>query len=251
MVFVLSASGAVKQPLTINASDLLHRSEYQLRGKTLEAKLELTVVRGAQKRILKFNLWSEGMTKATVKVTAPTKDRAVAHLRLQDRMWRYDPTIERVISIAPSMMKQSWMGADFTNGDLVRNVNLSRHYDHRLVAEETIQVQGTSYRTLKIECTPKKEAIVARGKVNVWIDVENAIQLRHEYFNEKGALERTLFFQDVKKFGDHKLGATLIVRPVGSPKNYTKVEYKEVKFDQDIESSIFTQEFLRKRLQLP
>lgn len=231
------------QAASLNATDLIKKSEIQTRGKSLEAKLNMTVIRGSTERKLEVKVWSEGTEKAVVKILAPAKDRDIGNLRIKFDLWQYLPNLERTIKIPPSMMLQNWMGSDFTNDDLVKTTSISRDYTHKLVGEELLD----GSKTYKIECTPKKDAPIAWGKILVWVRNPDAVTLKNEYYSENGELAKVLIGSNIKSYGTHTVATKLSMKLPRKGENETRLEYTELKFDEDIPASTFTQEFLKRK----
>jgi outer membrane lipoprotein-sorting protein len=226
---------------------LIKKSDWQMHGKNLEARILMRVVRGPETRSLEFLLWSKGTEKAVVKVLSPAKERSSSHLRLGTDLWIYAPDVERVQKVAPSMMRQSWMGADFSNGDLIRSTNLARYFDHRIVADDRIDGQAA----YKIESRPKKDSPIDGGKIITWLTHGDAVQLRQEYYDASGKLERSVISKNFKKQGEHHYPATLVVTKAGEVGSFTQVDYRSMRFDRPLDETIFTQEFMRKRIDAP
>ena len=226
-----------------NPTDLIRKAEFHSRGESVEARMTMTVVRGSQERNLEIKLWSEGKDKAVVKILSPAKDRDTGNLRLKFDLWQYLPNLERTIKIPPSMMLQSWMGSDFTNDDLVKTTSLERDYAHKLVGEETID--GT--KCYKLELTPKPNAPIAWGKINVWLRNPDAVTVKHEYFSENGELAKVMTGSNFKNYGKHTVATKMSMRLPRKAENETRIEYKELKFDDPIPAKTFSQEFLKKR----
>jgi len=63
------------------------------------------------------------------------------------------------------MMNQSWMGSDFTNDDLVREVSVVNDYNHTMLLDTTLDSESI----YKIEMIPKPQASVIWSKLFVWI----------------------------------------------------------------------------------
>jgi len=87
------------------------------------------------------------MDDTFIRVLSPRKDRGVATLKKDKEMWNFFPKINKVIKVPPSMMMGSWMGSDFTNDDLVREVSLVEEY------HVDKSVEGENYR---LTLTPKQ-----------------------------------------------------------------------------------------------
>lgn len=212
----------------------------------MEARVNMTVVRGTTERRLEMKIWSEGTDKAVVKILAPAKDRDIGNLRLKFDLWQYLPNLERTIKIPPSMMLQSWMGSDFTNDDLVKTTSISRDYTHTLLGEEVLN----GIKTYKIECIPKKDAPIAWGKILIWLRNPDAVAVRNEYYAENGELSKIMEGSDIKTFGTHTVATKLRMKLPRRAENETRMEYSNLKFDENIPTNTFTQEFLKKRAKI-
>jgi hypothetical protein len=177
-----------------------------------------------------------------VKVTKPPKDRNTGNLRLGLKLWQFLPNVDRLITIPPSMMLQSWMGSDFTNDDLVKSSSLSKDYTHKLLGGESFNGENA----YKILCTPKPTAPVVWGKIIEWLRYPDAVPLKREFYSERGDLLKTMTGTDVKTFGKHTVPTTLTM--VNHKKNGAKtvLHYDKITYDEPVDAAIFRQEFLRK-----
>ncbi|RZA08017.1 MAG: outer membrane lipoprotein-sorting protein [Proteobacteria bacterium] len=224
------------------ATQLVEKSETQTRGKSLQAKVSMSVDNGGTHRAMSFRIWSEGKEKALIKVLTPAKDRGTGNLRLDLNLWQYLPNIERVVKIPPSMMLQSWMGSDFTNDDLVKTSSLARDYTHAIEKRE--DMAGTP--SVKIICTPKPDAPVTWGKVILWVRASDAVPLKQEFYLENGELVKVMEGSDIKTFGSHTIPTKLTMRNVKKEGSSTTLEYQKVTFDEKISAKIFSQDNLQR-----
>lgn len=227
------------------ASQLVEKSETHTRGKSFRGKAVMTVYKGDDTRTLSMNIWTSGQDKALIKITEPAKDKGVGNLRLGLEFWQYLPNANRIVKIPPSMMLQSWMGSDFTNDDLVKSSSLVRDYTHKTLANEKLGKTDT----VKILCTPKPEAPVVWGKVELWVRKGDAVPVQQYFYSESGELIKKMTGEKIKKFGTHIIPTKLTMIDVKSGTNKTVVEYdaKTIKFDTKIPSALFTQNNLKKQ----
>jgi outer membrane lipoprotein-sorting protein len=68
-------------------------------------------------------------------------------------MWTFNPKVNRVIKLPPSMMSQSWMGSDFSNNDLAKSDSIINDYTHTLDGKET----RDGHTVYRIRSMPKPE----------------------------------------------------------------------------------------------
>lgn len=217
-----------------------------MRGNTFRAKIAMRIDHAESKRDLEVQVWTQGNDKAAIKILAPARDKNKGNLRLEMNLWQYLPEAERVIKIPPSLMLQSWMGSDFSNDDLVRASSLKKDYDQTIVKTETIKGE----KATQLALTPKPNAPVVWGKVILWLRTADAVMLKQEFYNERGALLKTLEGSEIRKFGSHTIPTVFTMANVKKGGNKTVMQYSEVVFDQPISESHFTQEFLRKPIGL-
>jgi len=221
---------------------LVETAENQIRGKTFQADVEMKVEHDGSVRTLGLKIWTEGRDKATVKVTAPKKERGSGNLRMKLDLWQYSPNTDMIIKIPPSLMLQSWMGSDFTNDDLVRTSSLANDYTHSSLGKDAIFGRPA----LKVNCVPKPEAVATWGKVILWIDEKETVPVKQEFYSENGELLKVLEGRELKTFGSHTIPTIVTMTSVRKKNAKTTMIYSAVVFDATVAANIFTQTFLRR-----
>ena len=164
-----------------DATEILEESEERIRGiKSSYTEMVITVVRPKWSKEMKMKGWSIGEDYFVSVVTAPAKEKGVVFLKRENEVWNYLPSIERTIKLPPSMMMQNWMGTDFTNDDLVQRSSITDDYTNTIIGEENVE----GLDCWIIQLIPKEDAAVVWGKLVMWIDKKDYMQLRTEFFDE-------------------------------------------------------------------
>ena len=231
---LITAFTAYSQNLT--AKEIIQKADQKQRGETSVGELKMTIIRPTWKREMVMKSWSKGSEYMLILVTGPARDKGTAFLKRENEIWNWQPTIDRTIKLPPSMMMQSWMGSDFTNDDLVRESSIVVDYTHQLLGTESIEGR----KCYKIELTPKENAPVVWGKVLSWIDTEEFMQMKAEFYDEDGYLVNTMYGKNVKKMDDRLLPSILEVVPADEEGHKTIVEYLDLNFNQPINESFFS-----------
>jgi outer membrane lipoprotein-sorting protein len=231
---MLSAGATFAQDLT--AKEIITKADQKVRGKTSQGTMKMTIIRPSWTREMTLKSWSKGTEYSLILVTAPARDKGTGFLKREKEIWNWQPTIDRVIKLPPSMMMQSWLGSDFTNDDLVRESSIIEDYTHRLLGTEKIDGRD-SY---KIELIPKEDAPVVWGKLLVWIDKTDFIQMKTEFYDEDGYLVNTMLGKNIKMMDGRMMASLLEVIPEEEDGHKTQVEYLDIKFDEDIPESFFS-----------
>ncbi len=235
-VFFLGIIQCMQAQEAVDAKAIVERSDQKLKGESSTAELKMTIVRPTWKRDMMLKTWSKGDDYGLILVTAPARDKGTAFLRRDNEIWNWQPSIDRVIKLPPSMMMQSWMGSDFTNDDLVEQSSVVEDYTHELLGREDIDGR-TCY---KIEMIPKEQAAVVWGKVIIWIDTEEYMQMKLEFYDEDSYLVNTMYGKNVREMDGKLLPSLLEVIPADEEGHKTMVEYLTLKFDVPLEDSFFS-----------
>jgi len=218
------------------AKEILKESDERIRGvQSSYSELIITVVRPKWSKEMMMKGWSLGTDYFVSVVTAPAKEKGVVFLKRDNEVWNYLPSIERTIKLPPSMMMQNWMGTDFTNDDLVKRSSTVEDYSQEIVKEET-------YNDLDcwvLELIPQEDAAIVWGKLIMWIDKEDYMQLKTEFYDEYGDMVSIMESKNYKKFGNKILPSLLEYIPLDKDGHKTIVEYVVREFNLSVASRYF------------
>jgi outer membrane lipoprotein-sorting protein len=225
-----------------SATDIIRRADAKMRGQSSFSEMKMTIVRPGWTREIRMKSWSKGSELALILITAPARDQGTAFLKRSQELWNWQPSIDRTIKMPPSMLLQSWMGSDFTNDDLVKESSSVDDYQHRLLGSETIEGRGC----WKIELIPRPNVAVVWGKILMWVDKQDYMQLKAEFYDEDNYLVNTMVGKAVKTLGGQLLPSILEVSPADAPGNKTIVEYISLRFNEAIGDDFFTVQNMRR-----
>jgi outer membrane lipoprotein-sorting protein len=191
---------------------------------------------------MKMKSWSKGDDLSLIVITAPARDKGMGFLKRGNEMWNWQPSIDRTIKLPPSMMLQSWMGSDFTNDDLVKQSSLVVDYTHKMLGKETVEKR----ECYKIQLTPLENAPVVWGKVIMWIDTEEYMQMKVEFYDEDDYLVNTMLGKNIKILGGKLLPSIMEVIPEAEEGNKTVIEYLSLDFNQKTKDDFFSIQNLKR-----
>ncbi|MBW2193171.1 MAG: outer membrane lipoprotein-sorting protein, partial [Deltaproteobacteria bacterium] len=158
--------------------------------------VEMTIHRPTWERTVTIKAWTLGQKDSLFTIIAPPKDNGNGTLKKGREMWMYNPKVNRVIKLPPSMMSQSWMGSDFSNNDLAKSDTLINEYSHTITGTETHD--GTTVYIIK--SMPKPDAPVVWGMQMLKIR-EDDIFLEQAFFDEDLKPVKRLRFTEIKMIG--------------------------------------------------
>ncbi|MFW6224066.1 MAG: outer membrane lipoprotein-sorting protein [Bacteroidota bacterium] len=225
-----------------NATEIVRKAEQNMRGESSEGEMEMKIIRPSWERTISFKTWTRGREFSMTLVTSPAKEKGKTFLKRQNELWQYDPTIDRMIKLPPSMMSQGWMGSDFSNDDIIKESSLSEDYEHTLLESETLD----GLETWKIELIPGENAAVVWGKMILWIEKENHLQLKAEYYDEDDYLIKTETASEIQEMDGRRIPTFLTIVPADEPGNKTTLKIHSIEFNKGIETSFFSQQNMKR-----
>jgi outer membrane lipoprotein-sorting protein len=224
-----------------DAKEIIEKAEEKMRGESSRGEMQMKIIRPSWERTISFETWSKGTEYSMTLVTAPAKEEGQTFLKRENELWQYDPTINRMIKLPPSMMSQGWMGSDFSNDDILKESSLSKDYNHHILTEESIN--GTE--VYKIELLPKEDAAVVWGKIIKWISKNEYLQLKSEYYDVDDYLIKTETASDIKKMDDRVVPTYFEIIPADEEGNKTVLIMEDMEFDIDIDNRFFSQQNMK------
>ncbi|RJR31950.1 MAG: outer membrane lipoprotein-sorting protein [Desulfobacteraceae bacterium] len=194
--------------ITIIASMLLSSAAYAVDGNQLLQQIDRNLAPesyqlyrkliniepdGRKKEFVLFTV-KKGKDKIAGIFTAPASEKGRSTLRLGENMWLYIPNVGKPVRITSL---QSVIGGVFNNADILQ-LDYSEEYNVTQVED-----QGKEYLML----LKAKTKSVAYDQLKMWVDKEKVSPTKIECLTEASMLIKTLYFKDIKDFGDG------IVRP--------------------------------------
>jgi outer membrane lipoprotein-sorting protein len=223
------------------ATEIVEKAEQKMKGESSRGEMQMKIVRPGWERTISFKSWSIGSEYSMTLVTAPAKEEGQTFLKRENELWQYNPTIDRMIKLPPSMMSQGWMGSDFSNDDILKEFSLVKDYHHKILAEEKFDGK----EVYKIELTPKKEAAVVWGKILKWISKDEYLQLKSEYYDESGYLIKTETASDIQTMGGRVIPTCFEIIPADEEGHKTIMTIETIEFNSDLDLRFFSQQNMK------
>jgi len=212
------------------------------RGLSSVARFSMTIHRPDFQRSMVMKGWTKGRQNSLFFVEKPAKDAGNGTLKKGREMWSYNPKINRVIKLPPSMMSQSWMGSDFSNDDLAKSDSVLDDYLHSVKGKEVIA--GLTVYT--IESIAKESAPVVWGKQQLVIR-EDGILLKQLFFDEEMILVKEMIAEKIEHFDGRLFPRIWTMHRVEKKDRYTRLEYMELSFGDTLSDRLFTLASLKNR----
>jgi outer membrane lipoprotein-sorting protein len=232
--------------LTMQASsqpsgkDILNLIDKNLTAKTriLTAKMVISGARGS--RTIEFNSWAEGEKKAYTEYTSPAREKGTKMLKMEDKLWIFSPSTDRIIQITGQMLRQSVMGSDLSYEDMMEDPALANHYNASVTAQDT--ADNRKCWVLQLNALEEGEAYEVR---KVWVDQERNIPLKEELYGKSGKLLKRTSLTDVQKIQGRWFPMKMIFKDMLRSGDGTQFIISSIKLDETIPADIFSKASLK------
>lgn len=190
--------------------------------------------------------------KFTMFFTSPSDVRNVAFhienphedLSLDDSQWMYLPVSRQTRRISTTDKRGSFMGSEYSYADLDK-VRI-KDYTQTLVGEE--MVLGRNCYVIDREPTsPEVLAKTGYNKLTVWIDKDNYLVMRQNFYDIKGVLIKQMRTKEVKAIDaidsimlsetEHFIDGTL-----------SEMKFNKLQYNIDLDDRLFSQMAIKRGL---
>jgi hypothetical protein len=215
---------------------LVQRTERVLEGRSSIAVMTMTIKTPTYERAVKMKTWTKGRDYALVRVLeGGPRETGMMTLKREEQLWNYLPQAGRVMKLPTGMMGDSWMGSDFTNDDLVKGSSIASDFTARVDRALVHEGRKAWFVTL----TPRSEAKVVWGKVEMVLDRETCLPLEQRFYDEDSALARRMAYSDLRKVGWRTFPMKLTVTPAEAGRQ-TTITYQAIEIDVDVADDTFS-----------
>ncbi len=256
LFFILIQSFAITAQKDISADEIMKKSLETGKFKALEMiSVFKTIDQQGREKIGKVrilsNLSEKGkLDKRRVSIIVPSEMKGTNILIFDytdkpDEMWVYMPAIKKPRQIVNNKMTKSFMGSEFTIGDMsVPGVN---DFNFKLLRSE--EVDGID--CWMIECIPANKKVQSRinySKEILYIDKSNYLTRKGEFFDIKGKLIKILSVSNIKKIDPSTntfMALHMAIENVQTGRK-SEINMEDINIHPQIDEDLFTVESLEK-----
>lgn len=216
----------------VDASQLLAQIDRNLNPESYQTYRKLINVEpnGRKKEYVLFTV-KKGVDKVAALFLSPASERGRSTLRLGNNMWLYIPNVGKPIRITSL---QSVIGGIFNNADI-----LALDYSAEYNVEKVDEPDAEYLLYLKA-----KSKSVAYDRLKMWVDKKRKLPTKIECLTEASMLIKTIYFKDIKDFGDGIIRPSIIETDSPLYKGYKSVMIFAKLAKREFPDEVFTLTFM-------
>jgi outer membrane lipoprotein-sorting protein len=192
-------------------------------------------------RTVESKTWTAGEKSSYTEYLFPAREAGTKMLKLEDQLWIYSPSTDRIIQIAGHMLRQSVMGSDLSYEDLMEDNKLSNHYNAEVTGEE--KIEGRQCWVVKLTAFDPEIAYQIK---KIWVDQEHNIPLKEELYAKSGTLLKRTELSDVQNINGRWFPKKIVFKDMLKEGEGTEFIIVEIQFNVPIPDYVFSKASLKK-----
>jgi len=236
-LFLVSVLSWAQNP---SGKEILDKVDQNMASKSQIVTSKMIIHGQRSSRTIEAKTWTEGEKRSFTEYLAPAREKGTKMLKLEDELWIYSPSTDRIIKISGHMLRQSVMGSDLSYEDMMDNSKLLEDYDATVT--ETVMFNETNCWVLELQA---KTADVNYQIRKIWVDKDRFIPLKEEMYAKSGKLLKKTELSDIKKIGNRWYPMRIVFKDMLKKGDGTEFIVDEIEFDQAIDDYIFTKAALK------
>ena len=194
-----------------------------------------------QSRTVEAKSWQRGVSDAFTEYLSPAREKGTKMLKLEDQLWTYSPSTDRIIMISGHMLRQSVMGSDLSYEDMMEDPHLPNLYSAKVSAEDTVNGRACWI----LDLTAKKEEVAYYSR-KVWVDKARYVIWRENLYARSGKLLKRVEVREVGQVKKRWVVKSALYKDVLKEGEGTEFFIDAIELDAAIPAHLFSKAALKK-----
>jgi len=222
------------------ADEIMDRVDKNMSAGNRVVESTMTIHGKRNSRTMTSRSYTVGQKQSFTEYLSPAREQGTKMLKLEDKLWIYSPSTDRIIQISGHMLRQSVMGSDFSYEDMMDDRKFTEIYTAAIAGEEEIN----GHAVFVLELTAKVEDAAYHSR-KVWIEKERYVPLKEELFARSGQLLKRTTLSDIQNIQGKWFPMKMTYKDMLKQGDGTEIQINSILFNQDIPEYIFTKAALK------
>jgi len=224
-----------------SAKDILDKIDKNMSSESRIFTSKMVIHNKRNTRTVESKSWSKGEKKSFSEYLSPPREQGTKMLKLDDQLWIFSPSTDRIIQISGHMLRQSVMGSDLSYEDMMEDPHLLNHYTGKIDSEEKL-----GDRTCWIISLTATSTDVAYQTQKLWVDKDRYIPLKKELYAKSGMLLKRMELSDVIQIQSRWFPKRILFKDVLKEGEGTEFIIEDIQFNAEIPDYILSKASLKK-----
>lgn len=224
-----------------DGKEILRRIDRNMSAETRVFTSKMIIHGKRNLRTVESKSWVAGENKSYTEYLFPAREQGTKMLKLDDQLWIFSPSSDRIILIAGHMLRQSVMGSDMSYEDMMEDKKLIDHYNAEVSGTEKID----NRQCWVVMLTAFDPSVAYQGK-KLWVDQERNIPLKEELFARSGTLLKRTELSDIENINGRWFPKRIVFKDMLKDGDGTEFIIEGIEFNVKIDDYVFSKANLKK-----
>lgn len=215
---------------------ILERVEKNLSVKNVIYKAYMKIEDEESTRMMELLLYFKDEKNVYVEVTSSSDGNRSRFLKKGNSMWLYLTSAGRSVLIKGHMLKEGFMGSSFSYEDISENRKLREIYDITVSEDEKYYI---------LEMRAKVDDAPYKFKKS-YVRKDIFLPYKEEIYSSSNRLLKEFYIEEYEKIKDIYFPKKVVMKDLLQKKNFTTVEYREIKLKDKLSDNYFTKTYLER-----
>jgi outer membrane lipoprotein-sorting protein len=241
LTIIILFSGVTLNAQNPSAREIIERVDRNMAADSRIFTSKMIIYGTRNTRTIESKSWSKGEKQSFTEYISPPREQGTKMLKLENQLWIFSPSTDRIIQISGHMLRQSVMGSDLSYEDMMEDAHLLNHYTGVVEKEDRF-----TDRTCWVISLTANTAEVAYQLQKVWINKERFIPLKKELYAKSGTLLKKMELSDVIQIQGRWFPKKILFKDVLKEGNGTEFLIGDIQFNAPIPEYILSKASLKK-----
>lgn len=222
------------QALTVD--EIISKVDNNMVSRNMIYKADMTITDGSDIRDMSMDIYFKDEDNALIEVIESSTGHTNRVLKKDGQMFLYIPSAGVSIKIKGHMIKEGFMGSDFSYEDISENRKISELYDTELIESDSMYI------------------IVMKAKVNEapykmkksYIRKDIFLPLKEEIYSSSERLLKVFEILNYKKINDKYIPTDMTMKDMLKENSITEIKYTDVKIKDRLDDKYFQKSYFER-----
>lgn len=187
-------------------------------------------------RSMQMRMYMKDEKNVLVEVTESSEGGKSRFLKKDDAMWLFIPSAGRSVLIKGHMLKEGFMGSNFSYEDISENRKLRDIYEITLEEDSLYYILTMKAKTDDAPYKLKKSYVMK----------DAFLPKKEEIYSSSNRLLKEFIIEDYKEMNGINVPTRILMRDLLQKENYTEMTYDKIDLTTKIPDSYFTKAYLER-----
>lgn len=235
-IFLLLLAFIFTSASSMTVDEVMERMEKNMTHDNIIYLASMNIKTGDGIRTMQMKMYIKNENNVLVEILESTEGNKSRFLKKDDAMWLYIPAAGRSVLIKGHMLKEGFMGSNFSYEDISENRKIRDIYSIQMEEDSLYYILTMTAKTDDAPYKLKKSYVMK----------DAFLPKREEIYSSSKRLLKEFEVEEYKEIGGINIPSKIMMRDLLLRDDYTEINYTHIDLSTKIPNSYFTKTYLER-----